>query len=445
MTIKTHAPALLATLLVSLLLAAPASARDWYVDGSAAGPGTGTRARPYRTIQSAINRARSGDTVLVAIGTYRETITLKNGVDVEGAAILDCENVRRGIRADGISSRVHVLDFTVINGKERDGAAAYVTDSKVSFRNCTFRDNAADNNGGAVYVADSDVKFTACLFADNEAVANGGGIFCDNSTIDLQRGRFEGNRALHLIPGGFTRTTGGALSVTRNSTITLTGTEFAQNRSALGGAIALEHSEVSATRCEFTENNARAEGGAVEVSSLTGASHFYDLNNVYWKNEATSAGGALHVSGSFQLVNSTFHRNQGGHEGDGLYLVAGSGTITNCIFWQNPDSEIFLGGRRASVTVDHSCVAGGYAGVGNIADDPLFTGGERGAIRLRATSPCIDRGRNDAPATSPIDIDRRPRVVPGSAGAPAIIDMGAAEYDPSYIPPLRAELWRPGD
>ncbi len=445
MTIKTHAPALLPALLVSLLLAAPAGARDWYVDGSAAGPGIGTRARPYRTIQSAINRARSGDTVLVAIGTYRETVTLKNGVDVEGAAILDCEHVRRGIQADGISSRAHVLDFTVINGKERNGAAASITDSKVSFRNCTFRDNAADNNGGAVYAADSDVHFTACLFADNTAVYNGGGLHCDNSSIDLQRGRFEGNRALHLVPGGFTSTAGGALSVVRTSTVTINGTEFAQNRSAGGGAIALEHSEVSATRCEFTENNARAEGGAVKVSSLTGSSHFYDLNNVYWKNEATSAGGALHVSGSFQLVNSTFHLNQGGHEGDGLYLVAGAGTITNCIFWQNPDSEIFLGGRLASVTVDHSCMSGGYAGEGNIADDPVFTGGERGSLRLRSTSPCIDRGRNDAPATSPTDIDGRPRVVAGTRGAAPIIDMGAAEYDPSYLPPLRAERWRPGD
>ncbi|MBK8475529.1 MAG: hypothetical protein IPL39_04255 [Opitutaceae bacterium] len=320
-----------------------------------------------------------------------------------------------------------------------------MTDSKVSFRNCTFRDNAADNNGGAVAAADSDVHFTACLFIGNDAVYNGGGLHCDNSSVDIRRGRFEGNHALHPIPGGFTSTTGGAMSVVRTSTVTITGTEFAQNSSAGGGAIALDHSEVSATRCRFTENSARAEGGAVKVGSLGGSSHFYDLNNVYWKNEAISAGGALYVSGGLQLVNSTFHLNQGGHEGDGLYLLAGAATITNCIFWQNPDSEIFLGGRLASVTVDHSCVSGGYAGVGNIADDPVFGDGGRGALRLRSTSPCIDHGRNDAPSISPTDIDGRPRVVAGVRGAEPTIDMGAAEYDPSYLPPLRAEVWRADD
>lgn len=443
MTTKPHAPALLPALLVSIMLTGPALARDWYVDGSAAAPGTGTRAHPYTTIQTAINRARSGDTVLVAIGIYRETITLKNGVDLEGAATLDCEHLRRGIRADAISSRAHIHDFTVINGKERDGAAAYLTDSKVSFRNCTFQDNHADNNGGAVFAADSDVRFNACHFSGNNAVYNGGGLHCDNSAADLQRGRFEHNHALHLIPGGFTSTTGGAISVVRTSNVTITGTEFALNSSAGGGAIAMDHSEVSATRCRFTENSARAEGGAVKVSSLAGSSHFYDLNNVYWKNEAISAGGALYVSGGLQLVNSTFHLNQGGHDGDGLYLVAGVGTVTNCIFWQDPDSEIFLGGRLASITVDHSCISGRYAGVGNIADDPAFTDGARGNLRLRSTSPCIDRGRNDAPATSATDIDGRPRVVAGTGAAAAIIDMGAAEYDPSYLPPLRAEIRRP--
>jgi len=52
----------------------------YYVDSSYKGPESGTIDQPYRTITKAINRAGSGDTVLVAPGLYRENVRLKQRV-----------------------------------------------------------------------------------------------------------------------------------------------------------------------------------------------------------------------------------------------------------------------------------------------------------------------------------------------------------------------------
>jgi hypothetical protein len=63
--------------LLAALLALPAAAQNtWYVDVHATPPGNGSLTSPYTSIQYAINQSstQSGDTVLVAPGTYIENI-----------------------------------------------------------------------------------------------------------------------------------------------------------------------------------------------------------------------------------------------------------------------------------------------------------------------------------------------------------------------------------
>ena len=72
MALLAVAFALVFSLVAAIVLASPVSAQTiWYVDDDACpGPGSGTTGDPFCSIQTAVNAASSGDTIVVAAGTY---------------------------------------------------------------------------------------------------------------------------------------------------------------------------------------------------------------------------------------------------------------------------------------------------------------------------------------------------------------------------------------
>jgi len=60
-----------------------AAATTWYVDDDNCPGGSGTVGDPFCTIQAAVTAASSGDTIMVAAGTYSEGVTLTKGIDLK--------------------------------------------------------------------------------------------------------------------------------------------------------------------------------------------------------------------------------------------------------------------------------------------------------------------------------------------------------------------------
>lgn len=67
---------------------------------------------------------------------------------------------------------------------------------------------------------------------------------------------------------------------------------------------------------------------------------------------------------------------------------------------------------------------------GNISADPLFVAMSSDNYRLLAGSPAIDAGTNTAPDLPATDYYGAPRIVAGIPGAPAVVDIGIAEFQP---------------
>lgn len=85
----------------------------------------------------------------------------------------------------------------------------------------------------------------------------------------------------------------------------------------------------------------------------------------------------------------------------------------------------------ATFSITYSDIEGGYAGNGNIDDNPDFESGTYWYLfRLSEDSPCIDVGDVSAQYITEEDFDGGPREVNGDGSGGAEIDMGAQEYDP---------------
>ncbi|HPQ42285.1 MAG TPA: DUF1565 domain-containing protein, partial [bacterium] len=100
--------------------------------------------------------------------------------------------------------------------------------------------------------------------------------------------------------------------------------------------------------------------------------------------------------------------------GEGVWIWSDL-TLENCILWGNTRDYTINDGE---LTIRYSVVEDGYAGEGNISDDPHFIDPDHGDYRIRKISPCIDAGNPSDP-------------VPPNGGD--CIDMGYWEYPHSAV------------
>ena len=133
----------------------------------------------YSTIQTAIDAASDGDTVMVADGTY--TGEGNKDLDFKGKAItvqsengpenciIDCEENGRGFYFHSGEGSISVVSgFTVTNGKIADnGAGIYCSSSSPTITNCIISNNTNPGSwpsysGAGIYCSFSSPAITNC-------------------------------------------------------------------------------------------------------------------------------------------------------------------------------------------------------------------------------------------------------------------------------------------
>jgi len=193
---------------VMAALAAPAMAQ----------PVTRLVPQQYQTIQAGIDAANPADTVLVAPGTYVETISFRGkAITVrgrDGAAVTVIDGNRKGtvVGISGSSGTPVLEGFTITGGYgtlnqiTSYGAGIYCTAASAVIRNNVIRDNVCQvvaqpgsrGYGGGIYVPSGAPTITGNLITRNHASSGrGGGIYCSASqgTAVIRRNTISENRA----------------------------------------------------------------------------------------------------------------------------------------------------------------------------------------------------------------------------------------------------------
>ena len=186
---------------------------------------------PGDSIQDAINAAMDGDEIVVAPGTYVETINF-NGKAItvrssDGAEVTIIDgtgffHVVQCVSGEGLDT---VLDgFTITGGhaqgpagRNNTGGGMYNHTSSPTVTNCTFADNFANYSGGGLYSIFGSPTVTNCTFSGNTCNISGGGMFLESGSPTVNNCMFSGNAA--GVFGGGMSTGGGSPTVTNCSFI----------------------------------------------------------------------------------------------------------------------------------------------------------------------------------------------------------------------------------
>jgi uncharacterized protein (TIGR03437 family) len=375
----------------------------------------------YPTIQTAIGAAVDGDTIVVAPGTYQENLNFR------GKAIT--------LTSSGGPT------VTVLDGRGIDSVVRFGTKEgpKSILRGFTVQHGVPSFNnsyiGGGVSIAGASPTITGNVITLNQS-SEGAGISINAGDPLIQNNTITANTGEGIYVLGATGSATGPQIV---------GNVISKNTGGYFGAgIDLFASGNVLIQNNLLAGNTGSQGGAI---GMVNGSNPVITQNVIVGNKAGMGGGfySLVPSGaSAVLTNNTIAGNDSS-KGSALYLDGSSSgiTITNNILVASPgQGAVYCGSTNTSTTplIRFNDVVGSanrnYEGLcddqtgrnGNISADPLFVCSNGQNFRIGPGSPAIDVGDNTTAGLPQTDFDSNPRMVSGSPGGAARIDMGAYEF-----------------
>ena len=377
----------------------------------------GNAVAPYETwqnaandIQTALDISFGGDRIVVEAGTYAP-FAVSNAVVMLGYrgasnTVVDGGGILRPIT---ITAPATLEGFTVQNGAAEDCGGILADNGAVlrDIRIANSQATAPDGYGGGLCLYNGSIAEDVTVVSNRAQY--GAGIYA-TATSEVHSSTVAWNVSGSGWGGGVYLEDAGTLS---DSLVE-------GNSSARGGGVYADESEVATTT--IRSNLASEYGGGVALFGGTLRNSWIEDNDswngagiyasdalghscIVAGNIASSRGGGVYMNGTSTFYNMTVVTNQAAVGGGGVW-INGSGLLWNSIAMFNSPSNLAPG----SGDIQFSCIAPPPAGIGNFEAEPLFVA--TNDFHLRAGSPCVDTGTNEAWMAENQDIDGQRRVMP---------------------------------
>jgi len=403
----------------------------------------------YSSIQSAIDDADNGETIIVSPGTYYENLNFLGKL----ITVRSVEPNDPDVVADTIIDGSYPVDpniasvVTFVSGEDASSVLSGFTIENGTGQSdpCGASWYWKGTNGGGVFCRQSSPAITKNVFKNCNVGYGGGAIYChDQASPMITDNIFIGNYADDY---------GGAIFARLKCSPTISNNIFQQNQCRfLGGAVYLAdrcYSKVTNNR--FEQNNCEMLfGGAIYYfvnCAPVVANNFFIGNTCSGRDGNGATGAAILMEGGTtgKIINNVFTGNYCENL-NGVTIKIGNGTadlFANNIVYENDDVGIDCASEANPVILNNDVwgnVGGNYGGGigdqtginGNISANPQvslelpkpFT-----SFELHPNSPCIDAGSSGSlPSWLTQDYDGTERVVNG------VVDMGPQEYHFIAVP-----------
>jgi hypothetical protein len=320
----------------------------------------------------------------------------------------------------------------VIIGNSANGFGGGINLQWGTVADCKVYNNYSDNHAGGIFSQGGTIYNSA--INNNESSINGGGVWFYSA------GGEGGSMSNSIISGNDASEKGGGVYLLGNPgnpadvVAKIYGCTVVSNSAGVwGGGINIEFGgEVHRAKILYNETQSHSGGG----SYLYRGGKIY--NSLICKNQSMLHGGGVFFDNvndgalaGGEVYNCTIAANVTAISGGGINMANSEsnyfGLIINSIVYTNTaltsDPNWGKGPNGSSPFNCSTGPIGGFAGAGNISNNPEFVDIDAGDWRLLSTSPCINAGTNGA-VTSTVDLDGNPRIEEGT------VDMGCYESIP---------------
>jgi parallel beta-helix repeat protein len=299
----------------------------------------------YHTIQSAIDAASDGQTIIVYPGIFYENIYV-NGKNIT-------------IQSSD-PTNPDIVSATIIDGGKKKSVVWVTNSDKSTLEGFTIQNGETSWGGGIFMDNKSEPTIRNNIITGNAAV-NGGAIYIHHCSPVIEDNIVTGNTAeMKSLIGKAEKLGGGIYALFSKSTIrnnTITG-----NAAGEGGGIHVYGSEPTISGNTITGNMAEYGGG---VCANSDANIEY---NAITNNTATTEGGGIYLKHSNPSIkNNTITGNTAyPWKGGGIYMYYSSPTIENNIIG---DNEAGSGGgiyltNYSKPTIRNNYMSGNTASLG---------------------------------------------------------------------------------